>query len=244
MTPVKLNVYICHAKEDKKAAKELYEFLRPMHDEVNIWYSDPPPEPKLLSLPWLWISTILPIFEPYDYRNDYAKVDKLRKERAHIYLFLTSHRSLNDPQIEDDIRFVASRRVEGDWLSPHIYPVILAPSLWKEKSALAAYKTMGPKKTLYEIKPIEEGYREIAVQLSKVVKEIQRDLDEAKFVESRPTTPDGSSLPAPSRAQPHLGGGEEQLEFRMRKQTVPPEWLGWAILFILLYSILRGLQAA
>lgn len=242
MTPVKLNVFICHSPDDKTAAKELYEFLRPMHDEVNIWYSDPPPEPKLLSLPWLWMSSIFPIFRPYDYRPDYAKVEQRRKERAHIYLFLTSHKSLNDPKIEHDIRYVATRRVEGDWLSPRVYPVILAPSLWKEKSALSSYETLGPKKTLYEIKPIEEGYREIAVQLSKAVKEMQRDLDEAKFAQSRLAAPDGANLPALQGAQPYLGGADEQLEFHAPKQTHPPEWLGWMIWFFLIIALLRGLQ--
>jgi hypothetical protein len=243
MTPVKLNVYISYSPDDKKTVKELYEFLRPMHDEVNIWYYDPPPAPKPLSVPWMWISSVLPIFIPYDYRGDYDKVDWRRKSAAHVYLFLTSYKSLNDRRFDDDIRLVASRRVEGDYLSPHIYPVILAPSLWKEKSALAGYDVMGPKKkTLVEIKPVEEGYLEIAKQLSKVVKDLQRDLDEAKFAQRRLVASDNSNLPAKHQAEPYLDGNEKQFQFKAPPQVNPPEWLGWMIWFFLFVSVLRGLQ--
>ncbi len=242
MTPVKLNVYISHAPEDKKTVEELYAFLRPMRDEVNIWYNDPPKGPAPLPLPWEWISTFLPIFQPYDYRQDYAGVNQRRKERAHIYLFLTSYKSLNNGQIENDIRAVAERRVEGDPLSPQVYPVIVAPSLWKEKSALSGYKTLGPKKTLYEIKPAEEGYYEIANQLAKVVKQMQRDLDEAKFHHTRLVAADNTSSSAPVRAQPYLGGDDESLEFRVPPRVNPPEWLGWFILIFLFLSVMRGIQ--
>lgn len=242
MTPVKLKVYISYTADDKKTVKDLYDFLRPMHDEVDIWYNDPPPAPKPLPVPWEWLSAFLPIFLPRDYRNDYAKVDQQRKERAHIYLFMTSYKSLNDSGIQNDIRFVAERRIEGDDLSPQLYPVILAPSLWKEKSALSRYKTLGPKKTLIEIKPIEEGYYEIATQLSKVIKDMQRSLDEAKFAQGRLVSPDASS-PSPARkAQPYLGGDDTTLEFKAPAQVNPPEWLGWMIWFFIFISVFRSLS--
>lgn len=242
MTPVKLKVYISHTPADKKAVKELYEFLRPMHDEVDIWYNDPPPPPKPLPVPWEWISVFLPIFLPRDFRDEYKKVDKRRKERAHIYLFMTSYQSLNDAQIQSDIRLAAERRVENDWLSPHVFPVIMAPSLWKEKSPLAKYKTLGPKKTLIEIKPVEAGFYEIATQLSKVIKDAQRGLDEAKFSQSRLAAPDEPAIPPPHRAQPYLGGDDESLQFKAPAQVHPPEWLGWMIWVFLFFSIMRGLR--
>ncbi len=242
MTPVKLKVYISHTPDDKNTVKQLYEFLRPMHDEVDIWYNDPPPAPKPLSVPWEWFSSFLPIFQPRDYRDEYAKVDKRRKEKAHIYLFLTSYKSLNDARVQNDIRFVAERRVENDWLSPHIYPIIMAPSMWKERSTLSKFKTLGPKKALIEIKPIEEGYYEIATQLSKVIKEVQRDLDEAKFAQARLVAPDTAALPPSRQAQPYLGGEDETLEFKAPAQVNPPEWLGWLIWFFLFFSVMRGLR--
>lgn len=243
MTPVKLKVYISHTPDDKKTVKELYDFLRPMHDEVDIWYNDPPPAPRPLSLPWEWISLLLPIFQPRDFRGEYAKVNQRRKERAHIYLFMTSYKSLNDPQIQNDLRLAAGRRVDGDWLSPHIFPVILAPSLWKEKSPLSNYDILGPKKkTLVEVKPIEEGFYEIAKQLSKVIKEAQRGLDEAKFAQSRLAAPDGTALPASQQAQPYLGDEDDSLEYRPPSQVNPPEWLGWMIWFFLFISLMRGLR--
>jgi hypothetical protein len=243
MTPVKLKVYISHTAADKKTVKELYDFLRPMHDEVDIWYYDPPASPRPLSLPWEWFSMLLPIFQPRDSRMEYAKVDQRRKERAHIYLFMTSYKSLNDPQIQNDLRLAASRRVEGDWLSPHIFPVILAPSLWKEKSPLSNFEVLGPKKkTLVEIKPIEEGFYEIAMSLSKTIKVAQRDLDEAKYAQSRLAAPDTPSLPAGQQAQPYLGDDDDTLEFKAPPQINPPEWLGWMIWFFLFISVLRGLR--
>lgn len=242
MTPVKLKVYISYAPDDKKTVKELYDFLRPMHDEVDIWFNDPPPPPRPLSLPWEWFSSFLPIFQPRDFRDEYARVDQRRKERAHIYLFMTSYKSLNDMRIQNDIRFVAERRVENDWLSPHIYPVIMAPSLWKEKSPLAKFKTLGPKKTLIEIKPVEEGYYEIATQLSKVINQVQRDLNEAKYAHGRLVAPDTPALPGSRQAEPYLGGEDEALQFNAPAQVHPPEWLGWMIWLFLFISILRGLS--
>lgn len=242
MTPVKLKVYISHTPDDKKTVKDLYDFLRPMHDEVDIWYNDPPPAPKPLTVPWEWLSAFLPIFQPRDYRDEYVKVDKRRKEKAHIYLFVTSYKSLNDTRIQNDIRFAAERRVENDWLSPQIFPVIMAPSMWKEKSPLAKYKPLGPKKTLIEVNPVEEGYYEIATQLSKVIKDVQRDLDEAKFAQSRLAAPDAPALPPGRQAQPYLGGEDESLEFKAPAQVNPPEWLGWMIWLFLFISLLRGLR--
>lgn len=242
MTPVKLKVYISYTPDDKKAVKELYEFMRPMHDEVDIWYNDPPPAPQPLPVPWEWFSVILPIFQPRDYREEYAKVDKRRKERAHIYLFMTSYKALNDNRIQNDIRLAAERRVENDWLSPQIFPIIMAPSLWKEKSPLSKYKTLGPKKTLIEVKPVEEGYYEIATQLSKVLKTVQRDLDEAKYSQARLVAPDASAVSSRPHAQPYLGDEDETLQFKAPPQVIPPEWLGWMIWIFLFLSVLRGIR--
>lgn len=242
MTPVKLKVYISYTPEDKNTVKELYEFLRPMHDEVDIWYNDPPAAPKPLPTPWELFSAFLPIFVPRDYREEYAKVDKRRKERAHIYLFMTSYKSLNDARIQNDIRFVAERRVENDWLSPQLFPVIMAPSMWKEKSPLAKFKTLGPKKTLIEVKPVEEGYYEIATQLSKVIRQVQRDMDEAKFAQSRLVAADGGAVTSTKQAKPYLGGEDETLQFKAPAQVYPPEWLGWLIWIFIFLSVLRGLK--
>lgn len=242
MTPVKLRVYISYTPDDKRTVKDLYEFLRPMHDEVDIWYNDPPPPPQPLPVPWEWFSAFLPIFQPRDYRAEYAKVDQRRKERAHIYLFMTSYRALNDARIQNDIRLAAERRVENDGLSPKIYPVIMAPSLWKERSPLAKYKTIGPKKSLVEVKPVEEGYYEIATQLTKVIREVQRDMDEAKFAQGRLVAPDAPASTGSKQAQPYLGGEDESLRFRAPAQVNPPEWLGWMIWFFLFISILRGVR--
>ncbi len=243
MTPVKLNVYISYAPDDRKAVLTLRDWLYPMRDEVNIWFNDPPKAPAPLSLPWELISYVLPFFRSHDWRKEYAKVDKRRKERAHIYLFMTSYKSLIDNRIDDDITLAAERRIEGDWLSPRIYPVVVSPSLWKERSRLARYKPIGPKKSLAETKPAEEGYLEITQQLSKVIKEMQRDLDEAKFAKSRLSSPGANASPTPSKtAQPYLGDDDDLLEFRAPAQSNPPEWLGWSIIFLLIIFTAQGLR--
>ena len=243
MTPVKLNVYISYTPDDRKAVEKLRDWLYPMRDEVNLWYNDPPKPPASLPLPWELISSVLPIFSPRDYRKEYAMVDRRRKERAHIYLFMTSYKSLNDTNIDNDITLAVDRRIEGDWLSPRIYPVILAPSQWKERSRLARFAPIGAKKSLAEIKPEEEGYLEIAQQLSNVINQMQRDLNEAKYAQSRVgAAAPAAVLPETSGAQPYLGGDDNLLEFQAPPQTSPPEWLGWMIIFFLLISFARGLQ--
>lgn len=242
MTPVKLNVYISYTPDDRKAVEKLRDWLYPMRDEVNLWYNDPPKPPKPLPLPWELIASVLPIFHPRDYQEEYKKVDRRRKERAHIYLFMTSYKSLNDSKIDNDITLAVERRIEGDWLSPRIYPVILAPSLWKERSRLARFQPIGGKKSLAEQKPEEEGYLEITEQLSKVINEMQRDLNEAKYAQARLEASPAPALPASSGARPYLGGDEALLEFRAPAPIYPPEWLGWMIIFFLFLSLAKGIQ--
>lgn len=241
MTPVKLNVYVSYAPDDRKAAVELYDFLRPMRDEVNIWFKGSPARPALpmkapaLPLPW---QILLPWYSPPNPQKIFEETkDKLRRENAHIYLFLTSYKSLNDNRVNDDITLAANRRVEGDWLSPDIRPVILAPSLWKEKSRLAGFKPIGPKKTLTEIKPIEEGLYEIATQLSKTIKDMQRDLDEAKFLSARAATADAPALSSGKMAEPYLGSSDKIFDFTPPAQVNLPEWLGWTIIFVLVLLV-------
>lgn len=240
MTPVKLNVYISYTGADRKAVETLRDWLYPMRDEVNVWFNDPPKAPKPLPLPWELIASVLPVFRPRDYRKEYAKVDRRRKERAHIYLFMTSYTSLNDGQVDNDITLAVDRRIEGDMLSPQIYPVILAPSMWKDRSRLARFEPIGPKKSLSEFKPADEGYLAITQQLSKVITDMQRSLDEAKYAQSRLKSQSAEALPAGTG--PYLGDEDDLLEFRAPAQMNPPEWLGWMIIFFLFLSVARGLQ--
>ena len=243
MKPVKLNVYISYAAADKKAVEKLRDWLYPMRDEVNIWYYDPPKPPKPLPVPWELIASVLPFFRPQDNRKGYDAVDRRRKERAHVYLFMTSYQSLMDSRVDNDITLAVQRRIEGDWLSPHIYPVVLAPSLWKQHSRLARYKPIGPaKKTLAEIKPEEEGYLEITEELSKVINKMQRDMNEAKYAALRVEGKAAPQLDAGEEAKPYLGGEEDLLEYKMAPQLNPPEWLGWMIIFFLFISVARGLR--
>lgn len=248
MKPVKLNVYVSYVPEDRNWAVQLYDFLRPMRDEVNLWFKGSPgrPEPPLqapsLPLPW---QILLFWYSPPDPQQIFEETkDPLRRENAHIYLFLTSYKSLNNNAINDDIALAASRRIEGDWLSPDIKPVILASSLWKEKSRLSGYKPIGPKKTLAEIKPVEEGLYEIATQLSKTIKQMQRDLDEAKFLTVRTAAADTPTSRPPRKAEPYLGdeGDDSIFDYHPPAQVNLPEWLGWSLIFVLMLLGARGFQ--
>ena len=237
---MKINLFISCDRADQPYRDALLGWLYPMRDEVNLWYEQPPPPPEPLPLPW---QILLFWYSPPDDRYDYAKSVQKQKERAHIYLFLTSYKSVINNHIQGDISLAVNRRIASyDDLNPLIFPVLLSPSHWKEHSGLSGYKPLGPKKTLAEMKPVEEGFLQLTDQLAKYIKVLQRRLTEERFYQSRIVASDPGLAPAPPRAEPYLGDDDEAMEVRHSVQVYLPEWLGWGIIALLIVLTYRGLQ--
>lgn len=69
------------------------------------------------------------------------------------------------------------------------------------------------RKSLAEVKPEEEGFLEITRQLTKVINEMQRDLNEAKYSRARVESSHAPAIHTAGGAQPYLGGDDDQLAF-------------------------------
>jgi hypothetical protein len=220
MTPVKVNIYISHAPEDKAFADKLERWLRPMRDEVNLWFDKSATirEPKPMPLPWQILLFWYRASQQQDLKGQYAKTRAAQLDRAHLYLFLTSSNSLGNDGIIKEIETATYRRIrtEGD-LKPQIYPVILTPCRWKSGAFL-----------------------NVTNQLIKAVREVQRTLDEAKYRDLRPEPDEARN----KMWLPYLGGDDAATEFRPPQVSYPSETLGWGIIVALLLSLFRSLQPA
>ncbi len=224
MRSAKVNIYISYTAGDRAYLAKLLQWLYPMRDEVNLWYFSPPGGPETLAFPW---QILLFWYSPPDPRQYYAHTLSSQVESAHIYLFLTSYRSLIDRRVEEEITAAVNRHVEHGDKFVRVFPVVVSPSHWKNHSRLARFKTLGPKKPLSQIQPEEEGYLELTEQLSKEIKTLQRNLDELKFARLQP----GES----PQTWPALLG--EVQTFQAPEAMSPPEWLGWVIIAALVLSV-------
>lgn len=229
---VKVNIFISHAPADKAAAEQLMEWLYPMRDEVNVWHYDPPRKPEELPLSW---KLLLPWYQPVDPRVLYAETVKIRRDNAHIYLFLTSHKSLADKQVEQDVVTAVSRRVDCEWndLAPLILPVILTPSRWKEASKLAKFEPLAKGVPISKFERPEDGYLMLAEQLSKLVKVVQVRLNESRFYQYHPTLNEKGVMPAAKNSFPYLGENPEQFNFDPPTPFRPADWVGWSVIALI-----------
>ncbi len=241
MTPVKINVFISCDRADSPYRDTLLTWLYPMRDEVNLWFEKPPPPPPPLPLPW---QILLFWYSPPNSRYEYYHRLQKQKERAHIYLFLTSYKSLNNNNIQGDVSLAVNRRIAtGDDLNPLIFPVLLSPSHWQQQSGLSGFRPLGSKKTLAETKPIEEGFLQLTDQLAKFVKVLQRRLTEEKFYQTRIVTADPGVVAArKDRAYPYLGDDDDATEMPEIVSMELPEWLGWGIIVLIAVLTYKGLQ--
>ncbi len=238
MTSVKVNIFISHAPEDKASAERLLEWLYPMRDEVNVWHYDPPKKPEELPLSW---RLLLPWYRPVDPRVLYADTLKSRRENAHIYLFLTSYKSLKNKQVEDDVVLAVSRRIDCEWedLAPLVLPVLLSSSRWKEESRLAQFEPLTDGVPIDKFPRIEDGYLMIAEQIAAQVKIIQHRLNEARFYQNHPSTQENSIQPASKTSLPYLGDNPTQFEFKPPTPFRPPDWMGWSVI-ALIFTLSMG----
>lgn len=235
---MKINLYISYDFKDYQTLQKLLRWLYPMRDEVNIWYNNPPPGPEPLPLPW---RILLFWYRQPDPRRYYLRNLKKQCERGHIYLFLTSYTSIQNNWIEDEITTAVTRYTEFGNRYIRVYPVLVAPSHWQRHSRLAHFKILGPRTTLTATAPEEAGYLELTEQLTKVIKELQRNLEEEKFAQSRGLQ-DGDITPIRrSSVGPNVEDDPAQF-FDLPPSFTAPEWLGWAVLFLLIIVTLYSLQ--
>ncbi len=232
MTSVKVNIFISHAPADKPVADKILEWLYPMRDEVNVWHYDPPQKPEELALSW---RLLLPWYRPVDPRILYAETLNVRRENAHIYLFLTSYKALNDRRVEEDISLAVSRRVDCDWeeLAPLVLPVVLSPSRWKEESRLAQFEPLAAGMPLSKFSRPEDGFLLITNQISALVKVIQVRLNEARYYQLHPTKHENNIQPALKNSLPYLGENPEQFKFDPPAPFRPPDWMGWSLIALI-----------
>ncbi len=241
MTPVKVNIFISHAPADKAAADKLLEWLYPMRDEVNVWHYDPPQKPEELALSW---KLLLPWYRPIDPRVLYAETLKTRRENAHIYLFLTSYKSLSNKLVEDDITLAVSRRVDCEWddLAPLVMPVILSPSRWKEESRLAQFEPLAEGLPLTAFPIPEDGYLLVTEQIAALVKVIQVRLNESRFYQHQLAAHENALQPAPKNSLPYLGENPSQFDFAPPNPFRPPDWMGWSVIALIITISMGGFR--
>ncbi len=251
MDPVKVNIFISHSPADKPVADKLLEWLYPMRDEVNVWHYDPPQKPEKLTPSWEIISYFSwePFYfmmknffgwKPFDPLGYYKEKINIRRENAHIYIFLTSYKSLKDRQVEQDLKLAVGRRVECVWgdLAPLILPVLVSPSLWKEESPLARFKPLAEGMPLSSFPVPEDGYLLVTEQIAAFVKKIQVRLNEVKFYQNHPTNENNLEL-APKHSFPYLGGNPNQFVYNPPATFRPPDWMGWSLI-ALIFTISAG----
>ena len=218
----------------------LLKWLYPMRDEVNLWYNDPPKKAPELPLPW---QLLLFWYSPPDFREKYHRALQARREKAHIYLFLTSYKSLSNKTIEEDIDVAANRRIAGDdHTGPFVFPLILSPSRWKEESRLAGFTPMAEGIPLSSFKQKDEGYLTVTEELAELIKLLQIRLGEVKFYQSRVVAADHGQVPTKKRRLPYLGEPDDTLEFHEAAPFQPSEWLGWSLILFIFISVIGGLM--
>lgn len=219
-----LNIYISHAPGDAKYLATLLEWLKPLEERyfLRIWYNQGQRRGADLPLPW---NLLLFWYTPPGSSAPFRPDPPPELEQGHIYLFLTSHHALATPHIDQvEIPAAAARYHEYGPEYVRIFPILVSPSHWKTYSRLAHFTSLGPKRTLEEMTPKEEGYREIVQQLQPIIETLRRNWME-KYQR------DGLALQEFSQPAPALPPGQAVAPL--------PGWMGWALLALLLYSVMN-----
>lgn len=239
MEPVKINIFIAYAEADKPLLDKLLNWLYAMRDEVNLWYDEKPEGPEDLSLPW---KVLLFWYSRPDPRYKYYEVLKNRFEQAHIYLFLTSHHALGDKAVDNAIEGAVQRQITLGDQHVKIFPVILSACRWQDKSRLARYKPLGPKKPLSTVKPEEDAYMELVDQLNKEISALQRDLNEQRHYRQLEGGTAALQSAAGGKSLPNVGLDLDGTHYEAEEEFRPPEWLGWLVIALIVIVTMVGLQ--
>lgn len=238
MTPVKINIYVSYTKQDEEVLRQLQHWLHPMRDEVNIWYVNPPAPVPSMPAPW---NLLFFWYDPPDSMDLYRKVLIAQLQRAHIYIFLTNHRSIIDERIGQEIDFAVKRRIAGEHeLNPLIFPLITSPCQWKRDSRLSGYKPLGSFKSLAEAKIKEEAYLEVTEQLTQAVRSLQIPLNEARYALLK-MTPEARKALKPN---PYIDDDPGAVTYKAPTVSYPPVWLGWALILLMFISVAGAIYRA
>jgi hypothetical protein len=230
MEPVKINIFISCVWEDRPYLETLLQWLYPMRDEVNFWYNDPPPRPPMFSLPW---QLLLFWYRRRDPRAEYGHVLENQLNRAHVYLFMTSYKSVIDPSVEHEISTAVQRYIAQGDKYVRIHPLLLKPSQWKTQSRLARFKPIGMPAPISQLPLEDEGWLAIAEELKSIVHQLQRNLNELR--QFKQLSEGSGQLPAADTGE---DAGAVYLD--VPEPFDPPEWLGWSIIIgLIMLTLVR-----
>ena len=222
-SPTLLNIYISHAAADRSYVVQLVEWLKPLQEKYHfrIWYDHPEP-PPVIPFPW---NVLFFWYNPAKQRLPYHRDLVVELEQAHIYLFLTSQKSINTPWIEqEEIPRAVDRLQRYGNSFIRIIPVPITASQWKNTSRLATFPSMGPPgRSINQIQPREEAWLQLIEQLRPVILEIRQNLmEEHKRL--------GLPLQSFHQAPPPWADTP--------RNVVPlPNWIGWTIAALLFWSL-------
>lgn len=167
-----LRLYISYAPADQPYLDELLKWLKPLEEKyfLRIYYPDLKNATRFQYYKFHIRGPVM--VYPHHWEDT---LDQLSK--AHVYLFLMSYHTLSTPYIEqEEIPRAVERYGQLGDKFVRVYPVLVSPSLWETQSRISGFKALGdPQKTLEDIKPPEEGYRQIMEQLDKVFEELRRN---------------------------------------------------------------------
>jgi hypothetical protein len=218
-----LNLYISHTKADGPHLKRLLEHLRPLQEKyyLRVWYDHPALQP-VVPFPW---NVLFFWYAPKKHTTPFHHDMSKELEQAHIYLFLTSHHSVNTPWIEqEEVPRAVERFQRLGNRYVRIFPISVSASQWRKTSRLANFPSLGPPgKAMNQIQPVEDGWNVLMEQLRPIIEEMRRNLMEENKRLGQPVSTFLQPPPAWEEKPP---------------QIIPlPQWMGWGILALLLWAI-------
>jgi hypothetical protein len=218
-----LNIFISHAPADEAHLQHLLEWLQPMQEKYHfrVWYNHRERSP-VVPFPWnLLFFWYAPPRSSRPYHSDLMQ----EVESAHIYLFLTSQKSINTGWIEQDVVPRAVERYQrlGNRYV-RVYPVLVSASQWKNTSRLAAFASLGPRgRAINQVQPTDDAWLAVTEELRPVIEELRRNLMEENKRLGLPI--DTFNKPAPAWNEPV----HEVIPF--------PNWLGYLVIALLMWAL-------
>lgn len=165
-----------------KLLKALYPLEKQYY--LRIWYNTPVNAQIILDGPWRFVPFAQLLTRGWRRKGSIINPDQAdRIAKAHIYLFLTSYKSLGVSWIEElEIIPAVRRHIQYGARFVRIFPILLAPSLHKEKSRLSGFPILGPPVTIAKYPLEDEAWLEVCNQLETHIKQIQTNLIESAAI--------------------------------------------------------------